>query len=71
MPDASNTLSPDLTGIPILATLREVAAFLRLSPRKVFAMGKSGAIRIVRIDRSVRYYLREYIEVRQMGHEQA
>jgi len=55
-------MSSYLADVPILATLREAAEFLRLSERKVFEMGKKGIIRIQRIDRCVRYYLREYME---------
>jgi hypothetical protein len=52
------------TDVPILATLEIAAKSLMLSERKVWQMGEDGAIRIERIGRSVRYYLREYFEQR-------
>lgn len=56
--------------VPILATLAEAARLLRLSPRKVWQMGKDGLIRVERFGRSVRYCVREFLD-RRAGHGQA
>ena len=56
-----------LDDVPVLTTLAGAAKFLMLSQRKVWQMGKDGIIRVERIGRSVRYWLREYIEKRQVA----
>lgn len=48
--------------VPVLATLPIAAKVLTLSPRKVWQMGKEGTIRVERFGRSVRYYVREFLE---------
>jgi hypothetical protein len=52
----------DWKDIPVIATLKEAAKWLRLCERTVWQMGKVGAIRVVRVGRSVRYCVREYME---------
>jgi len=52
----------DLKDIPVAATDKEAAEILRLSPRKVWDMGKSGEIPRIQMGKSVRYDVRGYIE---------
>jgi hypothetical protein len=63
-------MSSRLDDVPVLATLAVAAKWLACSKRKVWQMGKDGLIRIERIGRSVRYYVREFFERRLNDHGQ-
>jgi excisionase family DNA binding protein len=56
---------------PVLATLNEAAKLLRLSPRKVWQMGKDGSIRTERFGRSVRYRVSELLDAKGNDHGKA
>lgn len=63
-------MNANLNEVPILATKVIVAKFLSVSERTVWQMGDDGDIRTVRFGRSVRYYLRDFLERKLNTHGQ-